>query len=348
MADKVLQTKSKVLTEEATKHSFVMPFIQYLGYDVFNPHEVVPEFVADLGIKQGEKVDYAIYKDDSPIILVECKWHGAKLDVHNSQLFRYFHVSNAKFGLLTNGVEYRFYTDLVVPNKMDEKPFFVFNLVDIKDAQIDELKKFHKNYYDHQTIINTANELKYTNEIKQLINEFANDPKIDFIKFIAKDIYPGIITQKVVDQFTPIVKKAFNQYLNDLINDRLKSALQKEESIQEVEETIAVPINSEIKIETTKEEYEAYHIIKSILRPIVPWKRVFIRDSQSYCAILLDDNNRKSICRLYFTNNRKQIAIIDASKKEQKFEIRNMDDIYNHSELLLAAVRNYLVNPIAE
>ncbi len=172
--------------------------------------------------------------------------------------------------------------------------------------------------------------------------------RFDFIKFIAKDIYPGIITQKVVDQFTPIVKKAFNQYLNDLINDRLKSALQKEESIQEVEETIAVPINSEIKIETTKEEYEAYHIIKSILRPVVPWKRVFMRDSQSYCAILLDDNNRKSICRLYFTNNRKQIAIIDASKKEQKFEIRNMDDIYNHSEELLAAVRNYLVNPIAE
>ncbi len=178
LADKVLQTKGKVLTEEATKHSFIMPFIQYLGYDVFNPHEVIPEFVADLGIKQGEKVDYAIYKDDSPIILVECKWHGAKLDVHNSQLFRYFQVSNAKFGLLTNGVEYRFYTDLVVPNKMDEKPFFVFNLVDIKDAQIDELKKFHKNYYDHQAIINTANELKYTNEIKQLIHEFANDPKV--------------------------------------------------------------------------------------------------------------------------------------------------------------------------
>src|SRR5690606_27739407 len=184
LAERINKTKDKVLTEEATKHSYVMPFIQCLGYDIFNPLEVIPEFVADLGIKQGEKVDYAIYKDGDPIILVECKWHGANLDVHNSQLFRYFHVSKAKFGLLTNGIEYRFYTDLKESNKMDEKPFFVFNITDIKDAQIDELKKFHKTYYNHETIINTASELKYTNELKGLIGNLVHEPTPEFVKFL--------------------------------------------------------------------------------------------------------------------------------------------------------------------
>jgi len=342
LAERIQKAKDKVLTEEATKHSFIMPFIQSLGYDIFNPHEVIPEFVADLGIKQGEKVDYAIYKDDKPIILIECKWHGANLDVHNSQLFRYFHVSQAKFGLLTNGIEYRFYTDLIAPNKMDEKPFFVFNITDIKDAQIDELKKFHKNYYDHQTIINTANELKYTNELKSLIHTLVNEPTPEFIRFMAKDIHSGVITQKVLDLFTPLVKKSFNQYLNDLINDRLKAALHQEEEKQIVDETIAVPVHDEIKIETTKDEYEAYHIIKSILRPIVGWNRVFLRDAQTYCAILLDDNNRKSICRLYFNGDKKSIAIIDSNKKEHKYEIKSLDDIYTYSEQLIATVNIYI------
>lgn len=156
IGDRVAKAKEHINTEEATKHSFVMPFIQALGFDVFNPLEVVPEFVADLGIKQGEKVDYAIFKDGSPIMLVECKWHGAKLDVHNSQLFRYFHVSKAKFGILTNGIEYRFYTDLIEPNKMDERPFFTFNITDLKEVQAEELKKFHKSYYNAETIFNTA------------------------------------------------------------------------------------------------------------------------------------------------------------------------------------------------
>src|SRR5690606_1602628 len=116
-----------------------------------------------------------------------------------------------------------------------------------------------------------------------------NDPTPDFIRFMARDVYPGLITQKILDQFTPIVKKSFSQYLNDLINERLKSALQKEEEIQVVEETIQLPIQKGIYIETTKEEYEAYHIIKSILRSTVSWNRIFMRDAQTYCSILLDD-----------------------------------------------------------
>src|ERR1700754_3182778 len=187
LGERFLVLKDQVLTEEATKNAFIMPFIKELGYDVFNPNEVTPELVADIGMKQGEKIDYAIMQNGEPIILIECKHHAAPLNVNNaSQLFRYFHTTKAKFSILTNGIEYKFYTDLVEPNKMDEKPFFAFNITDIKDNQIEELKKFHKAYYDFDNIVNTASELKYTNELSLLLtSEFAN-PSPDFVKRFAK------------------------------------------------------------------------------------------------------------------------------------------------------------------
>ena len=124
LGDRINKLKDQILTEEATKHAFVMPFLKALGYDVFNPSEVVPEFISDIGLKKGEKIDYAIMLNGTPAILVECKHWTQNLNLHDGQLLRYFHVSKAKFGMLTNGIIYRFYSDLVSENKMDEKPFF--------------------------------------------------------------------------------------------------------------------------------------------------------------------------------------------------------------------------------
>ncbi len=191
--------KLQINTEEATKNAFIMPFIKTLGYDVFNPLEVVPEFVADIGIKKGEKVDYAILRDGLPMILVECKHWSENLDVHNSQLFRYFHTTKAKFGMLSNGIIYRFYTDLVEANKMDEKPFLEFNVTDIKDNQIEELKKFHKSYFDIDNIVNTASELKYMGELKAAIHSDFQNPSENFVRHFGKQIYNGVLTAKVME-----------------------------------------------------------------------------------------------------------------------------------------------------
>lgn len=342
LSDRIAKLKDQVQTEEATKTAFIMPFIKELGYDVFNPAEVTPELVADIGMKQGEKIDYAILKDGQPIILIECKWHGQALNVSNaSQLFRYFHTHNAKFAILTNGIEYKFYTDLVTPNKMDEKPFFSFNILYIRENQVEELKKFHKAYFDFDNIVNTASELKYKNEIKKLLVEEINTPTPEFVKHFAKQIYSGPITQKVLEQFTELTKKSFNQYLNDLINDRLKAALSKENEEQKSQEK---PINIEIptsKIVTTQDEMDAFYIVKAILCGTVKSGRIAYRDAQSYFAILLDDNNRKTICRLYFSDRRKQIAIFEADKKENKYEINNLEDIYELSDKLIKSVVQY-------
>ena len=322
-----------------------MPFINALGYDVFNPLEVVPEFIADIGIKKGEKVDYAIMKDGLPTILVECKHWGESLDVHNSQLFRYFHTTKARFGLLSNGIIYRFYTDLVEKNKMDEKPFLEFNVTDIKDNQIEELKKFHKSYFDVVNIVNTASELKYMNELKTLINQEFQNPTDSFVRHFAKQIYPGVLTAKLMEQFTALNKKSIQQYINDLITERLKTALKNE--VEEDQKTIQVEailaaeaISSATKVDTTPEELEGYLIVKTILRQKTNAKRIVHRDAQSYFAILLDDNNRKTICRLYLNGSKKYIATIE-DKKEIKVEIETIDDIFNHSEKLNEVVAAY-------
>ena len=341
LGDRVQQLKAQVTTEEATKNAFIMPFIKELGYDVFNPLEVVPEFVADVGIKVGEKIDYAIMKDGAPVILIECKSHTAPLNIHNaSQLFRYFHTTSAKFSILTNGIEYRFYTDLVAPNKMDEKPFFTFDITDIKDAQIEELKKFHKAYFDFENIVNTASELKYTNELKQLIHQELQAPTPDFTKHFARQVYPGMITQKVLDQFAALTRKSFQQYINDLITERLKSALSKEATVQTAAEIPEAdqPLGDESKIVTTAEELEGFMIVKTILRQAIPVARIAYRDAQSYFAILLDNNNRKTICRLYFNSTRKYIGLFDDQKKETKTELLSLDDLFQHADALLQGV----------
>jgi predicted type IV restriction endonuclease len=352
LGDRVGKLKDQIATEEATKNAFIMPFIQVLGYDIFNPTEVVPEYTADIGIKKGEKVDYAILKDSLPIILIECKHWAQKLDLHDNQLLRYFNVTKAKFGILTNGIKFRFYTDLVEPNIMDEKPFLDFDITEIKEQQIEELKKFHKSYFDINNILSSASEMKYTGELKTLLSNELKNPSEEFVKFFTQKVYPKKITANVLFQFSDLVKKSVHHLISDMITDRLKSAIDKQnESIvltagatdsQTTPLADAAPAEKGRNVETTDEELEGFFIIKSILRTIIAVNRITYRDAQTYFSVLFDDNNRKTICRLYFNGSKKYISTFDAAKKETKSEIQTLDDIYNFSDQLKATVDTYL------
>jgi hypothetical protein len=344
ISERTLKLKEQILTEEATKNAFIMPFIQSLGYDIFNPIEVVPEFVADIGLKKGEKIDYAIFNEGKPAILIECKHWSKNLDLHDGQLLRYFHVSKAKFGMLTNGIEYRFYSDLVEPNKMDEKPFLEFIISDIKDNQLEELKKFHKMVFDVASIVSTASELKYTKELKLLIHQELTNPSSDFVRHLAKRVYPGVVTAKILEQFTSFTKRSVKEYISDLITDRFQTVLSQEEEIIRNEEKVAQLDRQakETKIVTTQEEIESFMIIKSILRQKIAVNRISFKDTQSYLSILVDDNNRKLICRLYLNSQKKYLAFIDSEKKESKHEISSLDDIYLFSEQLIQTAELYM------
>jgi len=339
IADKISKFKDSTQTEEATKNAFIMPFINALGYDIFNPQEVVPEFVADIGSKKGEKVDYAILKNNDPIILIECKHWKEDLDIHSTQLLRYFNTTKAKFAILTNGINYRFYTDLEEPNKMDEKPFLDINMLELKDTQIEELKKFHKSYFDIDNIINTASTLKYSNEIKVLLSNEFKQPTEDFIKFFIKNVYSGMATKKVINQFTEIVKISCQQFLSDLITERLKTALDKE---KETEPKIAGDQLKDSAIETTSEEIESYYVIKTILRQEIESNRIYYRDFQKFFSILIDDSVRNTVCRLYLSGSVKQIVFIDENKNEIKYQINSVDDIFQYSEQLRKIAKSFI------
>lgn len=224
-SNRIISLKETILTEEATKVSLVLPFFQLLGYDVFNPMEFCPEYTADVGIKKGEKVDYAIIINNEPIILIECKWCGDKLDKHSSQLFRYFGTSPAKFGILTNGIIYRFFTDLDESNKMDLVPFLEINLLDLREPLINELKKFSKETFDKDFIFSTASELKYSNMIKELLKNLFDEPTDEYVRFVLNSIYNGQKNQKIIEKFKPILKKACNSFINDIVNQKISSAI---------------------------------------------------------------------------------------------------------------------------
>lgn len=339
LADKIGQLKTQIDTEEGTKTAFILPFINLLGYDIFNPMEVSPEFTADLGLKKGEKVDYAIFQNGTPILIIECKNWKENLNVHNSQLFRYFHVTKSRFALLTNGIEYRFYSDLDAPNKMDEKPFLEFSMTQLKESTINEIAKFHKSNFDVDKIINNASALKYIAEIKKLVSIEMTSPTPELIRHFATQVYSGRLTEKVLEPFKDLVTKAVNQYISEKVNDRLTSALNKENEKQ-VEEVGAVE-DGPTKIETTEEEMEGYQIVLAILRRQTSKDRIVLRDTQSYFGILLDDNNRKPICRLHLNGGKKYISLFDENKKEIKEPIESVDDIYKFDKRLLATVKNY-------
>ena len=259
-------------------------------------------------------------------MIIECKHWKQNLDIHNSQLFRYFHVTKTRFALLTNGIQYRIYTDLEETNKMDEKPFLEFDITKLKENTVKEIEKFHKSKFDISLIVDNASNLKYTREIKYLIDQEITEPSHDFIKLFANKAYSGRLTSKVMDEFAEIVHKAFNQIISERVNDRLNSALNKEQEKQQAEEQIdELPRNN---IETTEEELEGYQIVVAILRRKIKKERIFYRDTQSYFGILLDDNNRKPICRLHLNGGIKYISLFGIEKNETREKIDSIDDIY--------------------
>lgn len=355
LSARIPQLQAHTKTEEATKHAMVLPFIAALGYNVFDPTEVIPEFVADVGIKKGEKIDYAIMRDGKPIILFECKAAGVNLDLeHASQLFRYYHVTSARIGVLTNGVVYRFYTDLEEANKMDAKPFLEFNMAEIHPPTVEEVKRFSKSAFNMDEVLSAAVELKYTKEIKRVLSEQMDAPSDEIVRFFTGKVYAGQKTQKVVQQFTDITKRAMNQFVNDRINERLKSALGPDSpSVESSRPSGATAVATAVPavptpaatdgslVVTTEEEREAFLIVKCILREVVEPRRVVMRDAVSYCSILLDDNNRKPICRLRFTDSRKRIGLINAEKNEEIVDLADLQDLFGLADRIKATVSHY-------
>lgn len=330
----IRQRAELVKTEEATKMGLIIPMLQAWGYDPFNPLEVVPEFTADVGTKQKEKVDYAIMKDGDPIILIECKPAGTTLDKHGSQLFRYFSVCPAKIGILTNGIEWRFYSDTEAENKMDLTPFLTVNMTEVSDSQVSQLEKFSREAFDLDSLLPSIEALALKRQVREIIAQSFENPPEEFIKYFIRQIYDGMITKNVYDKYEALIKQGIKDRLSEMVHDRLQSAINGTPLPEEVE---AEPPTG---IVTTQDEMEGHRIVQAICSELVDPARIIIRDTKSYLNILLDDNVRKQICRLYLNASKWYIATFE-EKSENKQPIENLRDIYKHKAQLLAAIQRY-------
>ncbi|MBD5090053.1 MAG: endonuclease [Clostridiales bacterium] len=340
LSTRVTKLKDTIDTEEGTKMSLILPFFQILGYDVFNPDEFMPEYTADVGIKKGEKVDYAIMKDGKPLILIECKSVSDELSKHASQLFRYFGTSEAKFGILTNGLTYKFFTDLDETNKMDLTPFMEFNILDIKKNTIKELKKFQKINFDVESVFSTASELKYSKAIKELFHKQLETPDDDFIRYFLTGIYDGLKTQSVIDKYRDIIKNALNEYISESMNDKISAALNVDTTIEE--ESEETEEKSKPRIVTTEEELQAFYIIKGMFAGMCQLDDIVYRDTESYFGILYKNNNRKPICRLNLDTKKKQLLLPDENKKFTRYYIDTLDNLYDYKTQIIECLKLYI------
>ncbi len=340
LAQKVRELKSIIETEEATKTAFVIPFISnVLGYDVTDPREVVPEYTADIGIKKGEKVDFAIKSGDDFRFLIETKKIGEPLSLdHANQLVRYFNVTDTEFAILTNGEVYEFYAQLDEANRMDEKPFMTIDLANVDERVFPHLEMCTKSRFDFETIAASAEELKYVSELKKVLTNQFKEPDPDWVKFLAARVTSRRMTAQTLEFFTKLVSTASSQFLKDEANRRLRSAQNLEEATTPVRDTIAQSAEAEEPevpedgIITTEEEIHAYGIIKAIGCSEVPSIDITLRDAKSYCAILYQDNNRKPVTRLYFDRKIPRIGIFDAEKQEHFYDLDDIEDIYQYAD----------------
>ena len=329
-------------TEEATKTSLVLPFIAMLGYDTYDPREVVPEYTADVGIRRGEKVDYALIRDGKPSILIECKKYGSSLEFKEiSQLHRYFGVTETRIGILTDGITYRFFSDLADLNVMDQEPFFEFNMLDFNESDVAELQRYTNSTFDVGDIVEAARELKYTTQIKRVLDEEFNSPSQELVSLIARRAY-GRISPSIRRKFEELASSAFTQFIRERVNARIRSALEPAEDRGAQDAVVTEQEDAEAP-EFTDMEQEALYVIKAILRDMVDVRRVGLRATQTYCNVLLDDNIRRRVCILRLrTSDTLRIGLLDAARQETIEQLSDLDGLYAHADSLRAAAQRLL------
>ncbi len=333
----------KALTEEATKTSVVLPFIQSLGFDPFSLDEVVPEFIADVGLKKGEKVDFALKINGVTTILIEVKPISMTLgNAQFSQLFRYFAVTEAKLAILTNGKEAWFFSDIDDQNKMDKKPFFKFDFQHFNDDDVEELGRFQKDVFSIDSILEAASALKYTSKAANYLKSQLTNPEDEFIKVIGRQIHDGMLTKSVLEQLKPAIQSALDLIIRDRIQDKLGITFRTEAASENSVETSSETTSAADDIVTTEEELQAFMIVRAVAARSLPIERVTIRDAKTYCSVFVDDNNRKPLVRFYFNAKSKNVlGVFDADKVEEKFEIDSIDRIYDYAEQIAKTAASY-------
>jgi hypothetical protein len=230
---------------------------------------------------------------------------------------------------------------------MDLKPFLELDLLSIKDSLVPELKRFCKANFNVEEIFTRASELKYTNEIKSYFTEQLREPDDEFVRFMCAHIYEGYKNAQVIERFRPIVKTALNHLINEMMNERITSALKtSEETVEPPPATEAANTEPEAEsksaIVTTEDEMQGFYIIRAILANEFDIEKITYKDTVHYFSVLYNDMPTRWICRLRINESKIVLSLPnDETRAEDRIELDTLNDIYKHKDRLLASARRF-------
>ncbi len=278
--------------EQATKQSLIGPLFTTLGYDLTDPRECVPEYRADFGPNRSVKpIDWAFLQSGRPIFFVEAKEVGKKLSNYDEQLGDYFAKStDVKLGILTNGVHWRFFTDLVHSNVMDKEPFVKWDVLSDEEPPFDFLTLLQKSQYNPQLIRTFAERKRAQNLLVSELNRLL-EPSAEFVRLAIANIETRRLTDAVVESWKPVLSNAIEEWAKQrMLSIVLSSPPSNDTGSGSTE-------SSSAKIVTTKEELDGFATIQRLLGPERP---IAFEDTVSYFKIHLTERYTWVICRLYF------------------------------------------------
>lgn len=351
LSKKIEEQKSIVATEQAAKTAMVMPFLQLLGYDVFSASEVIPEYIADWGAKKGEKVDYAIKVGGRFVMLIECKPVNDKLDASKeSQLARYFtNIPEARIGMLTNGIVYKFYTDLNEPNIMDTEPFMTFDFGQINERIAYKLEMFTKEKITNtDSVTSDIIKLRNYSATSEIIFKELTEPSEDFVRHIIKQLpFKKMANEAAIAEFRTHIKKSIEQFEHNYFDEQIRK-LQESARVEDTEKPAETQVEAaKNQIITTVQEYQALSIVKTILFNIVPAEKVGIKDFEGYSNILFKIQGSPCIIRLFFNEAEQGKLFISFPANEEyeklgRISIKDIDSINNHSDKIITTVKKLM------
>jgi hypothetical protein len=361
LAEQFKRRFAAVKGEEATKQALVMPFLQTLGYDIYDPSMVQPEYVADFAKRRSggpaEKVDYAIHKGGQPAIFIECKALDTNLDAHDPQLARYFNaITTVKLAIITDGVRYRFFTDLTTPNVMDQSPFFVFNMTNFSERDTEHLSRFTYGNFSVESVQTYAQDLIFMEKVAALVGELLRNPSEPFVRFLIDqmEIVQGRVTARVIEKVTPVVRRAIHTTIVEMMTKSIAQEMTPHgqsdaapstapsvgnKSAETTPTPNSVQESPKSAVETTEEELAIFNVVGQVCHDTGLGVPIAYKDTASYFGINLGKVTRWFV-RVY-ANGAKKSAVFRVSP-EQTARLDTKVDIEATAD---ARVRFYYQNP---
>lgn len=330
--DHVKRVGTHCSTEETTKQALILPLLDILGFNPYDPTKVLAEFSADFpGAKSAERVDYALYCNGQPVMFIEAKPFAANLTNHAPQLSRYFNSSlGVTIGAITNGKEWRFFTDLINTNVMDEKPFLTIDFTKHNAEELTQLAEFKHDNFHAEKLRYFAEENQYIQQFKVVIQRSINEADLDFVRYVAQQAnIPRQLNTKFLESIQPFVKQAVEQAISDTVVKGLSAptiitaqpieiAINDTDTRSEAPDTAADIINTDNnKIITTVNEQSLYHIVQELL----PAHELTAKDTESYFSVLYQNKNNRWLFRYDVNRKRPTIQFIVPIDESRALEL---------------------------